>query len=565
MTSDTQQQPEKTDFIRDLVKTDISSERHFGRIQTRFPPEPNGYLHVGHAKSICLNFGIAEEFGGFCNLRFDDTNPETESVEFVNSIRNDIEWLLGETLSTEPLFASDYFENMFEWAVSLIKRGKAYVDDQDAATISELRGSFTQAGVDSPFRERTPEENLELFLMMRDGAFPEGSRVLRAKIAMDHENMNMRDPVLYRIRNQSHFRTGNKWTIYPTYDWAHGQSDALEKVTHSLCTLEFESHRLLYDWFLEQLEVPFDQRPYQTEFARLNFTHTVLSKRLLKKLVEDGVVQGWDDPRMPTISGLRKRGYPSKSIRDFCHHIGIAKTNSTHEIELLESFVRRELNQSSQRRMAVVDPVRLTITNWQAGKIEHRTAINNPEDTDAGTREVPFSGHLLIEREDFMEDPPSKFFRLSPGREVRLRYGYFVTCTGVVKDESGTVVEILCTYDPETSGGKAPDGRKVKATIHWVEETSCLRGSVAMYDRLFSSERPDLLDDPFGDLNKESLEILESVAFEPSVADIAGGEVVQFERLGYFCRDESQLSLFHRTVGLRDEWANIQKRNKSKQ
>ena len=564
MTSDVQQQSKKADFIRDSVKADISSGRHYGRVQTRFPPEPNGYLHVGHAKSICLNFGIAEEFGGFCNLRFDDTNPETESVEFVNSIHHDIEWLLGKTLSKEPLFASDYFENMFEWAVTLIKRGKAYVDDQDAATISELRGSYTQAGENSPFRERSPEENLELFLKMKDGGFAEGSCVLRAKIAMDHENMNMRDPVLYRIRKKSHFRTGNKWVIYPTYDWAHGQSDALEKVTHSLCTLEFESHRLLYDWFLEQLEVPIDQRPYQTEFARLNFTHTVLSKRLLKKLVEDGVVAGWDDPRMPTISGLRRRGYPSKSIRNFCQHIGIAKTNSTHEIELLESFVRTELNQSSQRRMAVIDPVRLTITNWPEGTTEYRTAINNPEDESAGTREVPFSGQLFIEREDFMEDPPAKFFRLSPGREVRLRYGYFVTCTDIVKDKSGKVVEILCTYDPETSGGKAPDGRKVKATIHWVEQTNCIRGSVATYDRLFSSERPDLLDDPFEDLNKESLKILESAVFEPAVADIANGEAVQFERLGYFCRDESQLNLFHRTVGLRDEWANIQKRNKSK-
>ncbi|MEE3072803.1 MAG: glutamine--tRNA ligase/YqeY domain fusion protein [Actinomycetota bacterium] len=564
MTSDDQEQPKKADFIRDSVKADISSERHYGRVQTRFPPEPNGYLHVGHAKSICLNFGIAEEFGGLCNLRFDDTNPETESVEFVNSIRHDIEWLLGKALSTEPLFASDYFDNMFEWAITLIKGGKAYVDDQDAATISERRGSFTKAGVDSPFRERTPEENLELFLKMRDGGFPEGSCVLRAKIAMDHENMNMRDPVLYRIRKKSHFRTGSQWVIYPTYDWAHGQSDALEKVTHSLCTMEFESHRLLYDWFLEQLEVPFDQRPYQTEFARLNFTHTVLSKRLLKKLVEDGVVKGWDDPRMPTISGLRRRGYPSKSIRDFCQHIGIAKTNSTHEIELLESFVRTELNQTSQRRMAVIDPVRLTITNWPEGKIEYRTAVNNPEDESAGTREVPFSGNLYIERDDFMEDPPAKFFRLSPGREVRLRYGYFVTCTDIVKDDSGEVVEILCTYDPETSGGKAPDGRKVKATIHWVEENNCIRVSVATYDRLFASERPDLLDDPFEDLNKESIEILQSAVCEPSVADIAGGDVIQFERLGYFCRDETQLNLFHRTVGLRDEWANIQKRNKSK-
>jgi glutaminyl-tRNA synthetase len=564
MTSDKQHQQKKTDFIRDLVRADQSSKKHSGRVQTRFPPEPNGYLHLGHAKSICLNFGIAEEFDGICNLRFDDTNPVTESVEFVNSIQSDIEWLLGQQLSTVPLFASDYFEQMFEWAVLLIQRGKAYVDDQDAETMSELRGNFTEVGVDSPFRKRTPEENLKLFQMMRDGDLPEGSCVLRAKIAMDHENMNMRDPVLYRIRNESHFRTGNDWVIYPTYDWAHGQSDAIENVTHSLCTLEFESHRLLYDWFLEELEIPLDKRPYQSEFARLNFTHTVLSKRLLKRLVEDCIVEGWDDPRMPTISGLRRKGYPSKAIRDFCDHIGIAKTNSTHEIELLESFVRTELNQSAQRRMAVIDPVKLTITNWPTGKLEYRTAINNPEDKSAGTREIPFSGNLLIEREDFMEDPLPKFFRLSPGREVRLRYGYFVTCTGFINDDNGDLVEILCTYDPETSGGKAPDGRKVKATIHWVEEANSQSGSVATYARLFSSEKPDAFDDPFDDLNKESREVFETAIFEPSIADVENGEVVQFERLGYFCRDDSKEILFHQTVGLRDEWANIQKRNKSK-
>lgn len=373
----------------------------------------------------------------------------------------------------------------------------------------------------------------------------------------------MRDPVLYRIRNESHFRTGEEWVIYPTYDWAHGQSDAIENVTHSLCTLEFEAHRLLYDWFLEELEIPLEERPYQTEFARLNFTHTVLSKRLLKRLVEENVVEGWDDPRMPTISGLRRRGYPAKAIRDFCQHIGIAKTNSQHEIELLESFVRTDLNRTAQRKMAVIDPIKLTITNWPTGKVEYRTAVNNPEDQSSGTREIPFSGNLLIEREDFMENPPSKFFRLSPGREVRLRYGYFVTCTDVIKDENGIPTEVLCTYDPETSGGKAPDGRKVKATIHWVEETHCLEGMVATYDRLFKSEKPEGLEEPFSDVNNDSKGIFPTARFEPSIDTLEDGEVVQFERLGYFCRDISQGRFFHRTVGLRDEWANIQKRKRT--
>ena len=563
MTADNQQHSNRTDFIRDLVEADKISGKHLGRVQTRFPPEPNGFLHLGHAKSICLNFGIAKEFGGVCNLRFDDTNPTTESVEFVNSIRNDIEWLLGESLTSAPLFASDYFEQLFHWAILLIQNGKAYVDDQDPETISQMRGNFTTPGVNSPFRDRSPEENLHLFHEMRAGSFVEGSCVLRAKIAMDHENMNMRDPVLYRIRNESHFRTGEEWVIYPTYDWAHGQSDAIENVTHSLCTLEFEAHRLLYDWFLEELEIPLEKRPYQTEFARLNFTHTVLSKRLLKRLVEENVVEGWDDPRMPTISGLRRRGYPAKAIRDFCQHIGIAKTNSQHEIELLESFVRTDLNRTAQRKMAVIDPIKLTITNWPTGKVEYRTAVNNPEDQSSGTREIPFSGNLLIEREDFMENPPSKFFRLSPGREVRLRYGYFVTCTDVIKDENGIPTEVLCTYDPETSGGKAPDGRKVKATIHWVEETHGLEGMVATYDRLFKSEKPEGLEEPFSDVNNDSKGIFLTARFEPSIDTLEDGEVVQFERLGYFCRDISQGRFFHRTVGLRDEWANIQKRKRT--
>ena len=557
--NDTDEAP-KQDFIRVLVNDDIASNRFSGNVQTRFPPEPNGHLHVGHAKSICLNYGLASEFSGACNLRFDDTNPTTENKEYAESIRQDIEWLLGEKLSIEPVFASNYFDQLYEWAELLIESGKAYVDDQDADSISKQRGSFTEAGMNSPFRDRTPEENLTLFRNMRLGKFAEGECVLRARISMSHENMNMRDPVLYRIRNESHFRTGNTWVVYPTYDWAHGQSDAIEGVTHSLCTLEFESHRPLYDWFLEQLDIPTNKRPYQTEFARLNFTHTVLSKRLLRRLVEESVVEGWDDPRMPTLSGLRKRGYPPSAIRAFCDHIGIAKTNSTHEIELLESFVRSELNQTANRRMVVLNPLKLTITNWPKGKVEYRSASNNPNDPSQGSRMVPFSGELYIERDDFMEDPPKKFFRLSIGREVRLRFGYYVTCNEVIKDERGNPIELLCTYDPETSGGKAPDGRKVKATLHWVEASNCLDGTAITYDRLFRSEHPDTSSDVFQDLNQTSLTRFTSAKFEPSINELEDGDVIQFERLGYFCKDGEGENLFHRTVGLRDEWANIQKR-----
>ena len=557
--NDTDEAP-KQDFIRVLVNDDIASNRFSGNVQTRFPPEPNGHLHVGHAKSICLNYGLASEFSGACNLRFDDTNPTTENKEYAESIRQDIEWLLGEKLSNEPVFASNYFDQLYEWAELLIESGKAYVDDQDADSISKQRGSFTEAGMNSPFRDRTPEENLTLFRNMRLGKFAEGECVLRARISMSHENMNMRDPVLYRIRNESHFRTGNTWVVYPTYDWAHGQSDAIEGVTHSLCTLEFESHRPLYDWFLEQLDIPTNKRPYQTEFARLNFTHTVLSKRLLRRLVEESIVEGWDDPRMPTLSGLRKRGYPPSAIRAFCDHIGIAKTNSTHEIELLESFVRSELNQTANRRMVVLNPLKLTITNWPKGKVEYRSASNNPNDPSQGSRMVPFSGELYIERDDFMEDPPKKFFRLSIGREVRLRFGYYVTCNEVIKDERGNPIELLCTYDPKTSGGKAPDGRKVKATLHWVEASNCLDGTAITYDRLFRSEHPDTSSDVFQDLNQTSLTRFTSAKFEPSINELEDGDVIQFERLGYFCKDGEGGNLFHRTVGLRDEWANIQKR-----
>ncbi len=552
--------PPRSDFIRDLIDADNRSGRFEGRVQTRFPPEPNGFLHIGHAKSICLNFELARQYGGAVNLRFDDTNPTTEDMAFVRGIEGDIEWL-GYTPSNPPYFASDYFEQLYEWAQLLIRKGKAYVDDQDAETISAQRGGFTAPGVDSPYRSRSVEENHELFAAMRAGAFPDGSRVLRAKIDMNHENMQMRDPVLYRIRHAHHFRTGDDWVIYPTYDWAHGQSDAIEGVTHSICTLEFDSHRPLYDWCLDQLEIPGHRRPYQTEFARLNLTYTVLSKRKLIQLVDHGLVEGWDDPRMPTLRGMRRRGYPASAIRAFCAHIGVAKMNGTHEIELLESFVRTELNRTALRRSAVLHPLKVVITNWPDGLVEMREAVNNPEDETAGVRDVPFSGTLYIERDDFMEVPEPKYFRLAPGREVRLRYGYFITCTDVVKDDAGEVVELRCTYDPATGGGQAPDGRKVRATIHWVSADHCVDGTVALYDRLFDAEFPgERTGDPLDDFNGGSRELLLGVKLEPALVDEAPASVVQFERLGYFAVDGAAPLLFHRTVGLRDEWANIQKR-----
>ena len=554
----------KSNFITDKIDADIQSGRFNGRVQTRFPPEPNGYLHVGHAKAICLNHSIAKDYSGLFNLRYDDTNPVTENSEFVTGMREDIQWLLEEDLESTPLHTSEYFDQLYAWAEDLIMAGKAYVDSQDGETISEQRGGFQEPGVNSPYRDRSSEENLALFRDMRSGKFSDGDCVLRAKISMSHDNMNMRDPIMYRIRHENHFRTGGEWCIYPTYDWAHGQSDAIEKVTHSLCSLEFDSHRELYDWFLDQLGIEGDDRPYQTEFARLNFTHTVLSKRLLKHLVEERIVDGWDDPRMPTLRGFRKRGYPAAAIRSFCEHIGVARTNGTHEIELLESFVRNELNQSAERRMAVLNPLRVTITNWPEGHVEMRTAVNNPEDDSAGNREIPFSGSLFIERDDFMENPEPKYYRLSPGREVRLRYGYFITCNDVVKDEEGNPIEILCTYDPETSGGKAPDGRKVKATIHWVSAEHAIDASVALYERLFSTEHPgDETGEPLDDVNLESKSILEGTKLEPSIGDLPPGSIVQFERLGYFHLDEEAPLLFHKTVGLRDEWANIVKRRKN--
>ncbi|WOP18183.1 glutamine--tRNA ligase/YqeY domain fusion protein [Raineyella sp. LH-20] len=552
-----------SDFVRDTVRRDNEQGTYGGRVQTRFPPEPNGYLHIGHAKAITVDFGVAEDFGGTCKLRFDDTNPETEDEEFVASIIDDIRWL-GYT-PEEVVYASDYFEQLYAWAELMVERGLAYVDEQDGETISAQRGGYGQPGVESPFRDTTPAENLAKLRAMRAGEFADGSRVLRAKIDMQHENMQLRDPIMYRIRRGHHHRTGDAWCIYPTYDWAHGQSDAIEGVTHSLCTLEFESHRPLYNWFLEQLPLPGDQ-PQQMEFARLELTHTVTSKRRLAKLVRDGLVDGWDDPRMPTLSGLRRRGYPPAAIRDFCRYVGVNRTNSRPSIELLESFVRRELNRTAQRRMAVLRPLKLVITNWPTDAdgrpvVEHFSVVNNPEDEADGTREVAFSGELYIEQEDFAEVPPPKYFRLSPGREVRLRGAYFVTATDVVKDVDGTVVEVHCTYDPDSRGGTASDGRKVKSTMHWVSAAHAVDATAVLYDRLFSTEAPGAATgEPLDDLNTDSREVLTGCKVEAALADTAPGEVVQFERLGYFAHDPRTPMLFHRTVGLRDEWAAIQKR-----
>ena len=548
---------ERHDFVRDIVRADLAAGRHTG-VVTRFPPEPNGYLHIGHAKSICLNFGIAGEFGGRCHLRFDDTNPAKEEEEYIEAIQRDVRWLgfdWGENLH----FASDYFEQLYGWAVHLIREGKAYVDDLSAEQIREYRGTLTEPGRNSPHRDRPVAENLDLFARMRAGEFADGARVLRAKIDMASGNINLRDPVIYRIVKKPHPRTGSTWCIYPNYDFAHGQSDAIEGITHSLCTLEFEDHRPLYEWFLDNLPVP--ARPSQYEFARLNLTFTVLSKRRLIHLVQEGHVRGWDDPRMPTIAGLRRRGVPAEAIRQFIASVGVAKANSTVDIAMFDHAVRETLNKTALRRMAVMRPLKVVIENYPEGDGELIEAINNPEDADAGSRQVPFSRELYVERDDFMEDPPKKFFRLAPGREVRLRYAYFVTCTDVVKDDDGNVVELRCTYDPATRGGDSPDGRKVKATLHWVSAQHAVPVEARLYDHLFDRPDPGADGDVLDDLNPGSLEVVSACMAEPAVAETSSGQPIQFERLGYFYPDPDSSPgrpVFNRTVGLRDAWARIQ-------
>ena len=552
-----------SDFVRRIVAEDNESGKYGGRVHTRFPPEPNGYLHIGHAKSICLNFGVAAENGGMCNLRFDDTNPATEDTEFVNSMKADIQWL-GFDWSERELYASDYFEQLYDLAVQLVKKGKAYVDSLSADEIREHRGTLTEPGRDSPHRDRSPEESLYLFERMRAGEFEEGTHVLRAKIDMASPNINLRDPVLYRIRSTPpHHRTGDDWAVYPMYDFAHGLSDSLEGITHSICTLEFEDHRPLYDWLLEELGL---YHPQQIEFARLEISRTVLSKRRLLRVVDSGQVSGWDDPRMPTISGMRRRGYTPESIRAFCERVGVAKTNSVIDVSQLEHALREDLNVRAERRMAVLDPLRVVIENYPEGQVEYLEAQNNPEDPSAGTRMVPFSRVLYVEREDFMEDPPRRFYRLAPGREVRLRYAYFLKCLEVVKDEAtGEVVELRCEYDPETKGGSAPDGRRVRATLHWVSAEHSLPAEVRLFDHLFLDEE-DPSWDPDDDLNvnPDSLTRLDSCRIEPSLAEAEPGAKFQFERQGYFCVDTEESApgapVFNRTVTLRDRWARIRAR-----
>ncbi|MCL5422432.1 MAG: glutamine--tRNA ligase/YqeY domain fusion protein [Nitrospirae bacterium] len=554
-----------SDFIREIVAADLETNKYGGRVHTRFPPEPNGYLHIGHAKSICLNFGIAGEFGGLCNLRMDDTNPTKEEVEYVESIKEDVRWL-GFDWDDRLFYASDYFERLYEYAVELIRIGKAYVCDLSADEMREYRGTLTERGKDSPYRNRSVEENLDLFGRMRAGEFPDGSRTLRAKIDMSSGNINMRDPVIYRILHASHHRTGDKWCIYPMYDFAHCFSDSIEGITHSICTLEFEDHRSLYDWFLDELKV---YHPQQIEFARLNLSRTVLSKRKLIQLVQEGHVTGWDDPRMPTISGLRRRGYTPESIRNFCDRIGVAKRNSIVDIALLEHCIREDLNKRAPRAMAVLRPLRVVIDNYPDGQVEELEAINNPEDPGMGTRKVPFSKVLYIEQDDFREKPPKEFFRLAPGREVRLRYAYFVKCVDVVKDEkTGEVVEVRCTYDPATRGGDSPDGRKVKATLHWVSAAHAVEAEVRLYDHLFLKADPGDVEegkDFKSSLNAASLDTLTSCHVEPSLAGAAPGNRFQFERQGYFCVDPDSSDkklVFNRTVTLKDTWAKIEKTQK---
>ncbi|MEE8188205.1 MAG: glutamine--tRNA ligase/YqeY domain fusion protein [Kiloniellales bacterium] len=547
------------DFIRDIVRADLAAGRTQG-VVTRFPPEPNGYLHIGHAKSMCLNFGVAGEFGGRCHLRFDDTNPVKEEHEYIEAIEADVRWM-GFDWGEHLYHASDHFETLYTWAEHLIETGKAYVDDLSPDEIRAHRGTLTEPGKDSPYRERPAKESLDLFRRMRAGEFPNGARVLRAKIDMASGNMNLRDPVIYRILHASHPRTGDAWCIYPTYDFAHGQSDAIEGVTHSICTLEFEDHRPLYDWLIEHLPVPFV--PKQYEFARLNLSYTLLSKRRLIQLVEEGHVRGWDDPRMPTLCGLRRRGVPPEAIRDFCGRIGVAKAGNQIEVALLEHCIRELLNKTAERRMAVLDPLKVVIENYPEGETDELEAINNPEDPAAGTRQVPFSRELYIERGDFMEEPPRKFFRLAPGREVRLRYAYFITCREAVKNTAGEITELRCTYDPETRGGSAPDGRKVKGTIHWVSAAHAIPAEVRLYGHLFTTPAPGADGDVLDDLNPESLTLLKDCKLEPALAEAETERTVQFERQGYFCLDSDSAPdrpVFNRVVALRDTWAKMQKK-----
>jgi glutaminyl-tRNA synthetase len=541
------------DFIRDIVQADLDAKKH-RQIVTRFPPEPNGYLHIGHAKSIALNFGIAQEFSGRCHLRFDDTNPTREEQEYIDSIQADVHWL-GYDWGTDLFYASDYFERLYEWAEILIRAGHAYIDDQSQEEIRLKRGTLTEPGQNSPFRERSVDENLDLFRRMRAGEFPNGARVLRAKIDMSSGNINLRDPVLYRILHATHPRTGDKWSIYPSYDYAHGQSDAIEGITHSICTLEFEDHRPLYDWLLDKLPVP--SKPHQYEFARLNLTYTLLSKRVLTELVRGGHVAGWDDPRMPTIAGLKRRGVPPAAIREFVKRIGVAKANSVVDVNMLEFSIRESLNKTALRRMAVLRPLKIVIENYPEGQIEEIEAINHPDDPSAGTRRIAFSRELYIERDDFMENPPKKFFRLSPGTEVRLRYAYFITCREVVKNAAGEVIELRCTYDPATRGGNAPDGRKVKATMHWLSAAQSVAAEIRIYNQLFSKPVPDA-GNFAADLNPQSLEILKDARIEPAIVESNSPDVMQFERQGYFVRDKDSTPdhpVFNRTIGLRDTFA----------
>lgn len=555
-----------SNFIRHIVAEDVETGKHQGRVHTRFPPEPNGYLHIGHAKSICLNFGLAAEFGGLCNLRFDDTNPSKEDIEYVESIRDDVRWL-GFDWGDREYYASDYFDRLYQFAVQIIKTGKAYVCDLNSDQMRQYRGTLTEPGRNSPFRDRSSDENLDLFERMKAGEFPDGARTLRAKIDMASRNLNLRDPVMYRILHAAHHRTRDRWCIYPTYDFAHGQSDSIEGITHSICTLEFEDHRPLYDWFLDQLGI---HHPQQIEFARLNLSHTVLSKRKLLQLVQQNHVSGWDDPRMPTLAGFRRRGYTAEAIRTFCERIGVAKRNSTVDIAMLEHCLREDLNKRAARVMAVLRPIKVIIENYPAGQVEHLEAVNNPEDPSSGARLVPFSEVVYIEQDDFREEPPKGFFRLSPGREVRLRYAYIIKCTDVVKDpETGEIRELRCTYDPETKSGSSQSNRKVKATIHWVSAAHAIEAEVRLYDHLFSKEDPDAVADGVDwltNVNPKSLEVLRNCRVEPILANAQTGELYQFERLGYFCVDSvdstKRKPVFNRTVTLRDSWANLQKATK---